>query len=229
MAGSLAPQAKLFWVTTTPVPTNPPPDPATGKSCQLLPGRIESDVVVRVQLQRRLGGAVRPKKSPKKSDAAACLILCHCCCVTVGLPRPIMTLHWLSCRVAASLMESATCTKSSMTTAVKGVLRAAGAGSVIGPALTCGCRRQEVDCPDEQYVCVCVLRRRSLAGTAPVTLPSAAALISLAMVSRCSGTPLLRAFSRRDSRFSRALKSHGSIPFQQSIKCGVIFFFFSPP
>merc|ERR1712194_188102 len=39
------PDTKLFWVTTTSVPTDPPPDPKTGKSCVLLPGRIESDVV----------------------------------------------------------------------------------------------------------------------------------------------------------------------------------------
>ena len=41
----LAPKAKLYWVTTTPVPTNPPPDPKTGKSCTLIPGRLESSVL----------------------------------------------------------------------------------------------------------------------------------------------------------------------------------------
>lgn len=36
----LAPKAKLFWVTTTPVPTDPPPDPKTGKDCTLIPGAV---------------------------------------------------------------------------------------------------------------------------------------------------------------------------------------------
>ena len=42
---SLAPNATLLWVTTTPVPTDPPPDPETNKSCVLIPGRIETDVL----------------------------------------------------------------------------------------------------------------------------------------------------------------------------------------
>lgn len=40
----LAPQATLKWVTTTPCPTNPPPT-KQGKSCVLIPGRLESDVL----------------------------------------------------------------------------------------------------------------------------------------------------------------------------------------
>lgn len=36
-------KARILWVTTTPVPTNPPPK--AGKSCVLLPGRLETDVL----------------------------------------------------------------------------------------------------------------------------------------------------------------------------------------
>ena len=39
---ALAPRAKTMWVTTTPVPTDPPNDPSSGKSCVLIPGRIET-------------------------------------------------------------------------------------------------------------------------------------------------------------------------------------------
>ena len=39
----LAPKATLLWVSTTPVPTNPPPQ--NGKPCTLIPGRLEKDVV----------------------------------------------------------------------------------------------------------------------------------------------------------------------------------------
>lgn len=41
----LRPDARVVWVSTTPVPTNPPPDPTTNKSCVLIPGRIEADVL----------------------------------------------------------------------------------------------------------------------------------------------------------------------------------------
>ena len=33
----------MLWVATTPVPTDPPPQ--AGKSCVLLPGRLEKDVL----------------------------------------------------------------------------------------------------------------------------------------------------------------------------------------
>eukprot|EP01079_Euglenida_sp_SAG-EU17-18_P007978 gene7978-1424_t len=42
---ALAPEAKTVWATTTPVPTDPPPDPKSGKSCALIPGRLEQDVI----------------------------------------------------------------------------------------------------------------------------------------------------------------------------------------
>lgn len=42
---TLAPRAKRMWVATTPVPTAPPDDPISGKSCVLIPGRIETDVL----------------------------------------------------------------------------------------------------------------------------------------------------------------------------------------
>lgn len=38
------PKAKLAWVATTPVPTNPPPQ--KGKDCTLIPGRLESQVLL---------------------------------------------------------------------------------------------------------------------------------------------------------------------------------------
>ena len=38
------PKAKLAWVATTPVPTNPPPQ--NGKDCTLIPGRLESQVLL---------------------------------------------------------------------------------------------------------------------------------------------------------------------------------------
>jgi len=40
----LAPKVKLAWVTTTPVPTDPPPQ--QGKPCTLIPGRLESQVLL---------------------------------------------------------------------------------------------------------------------------------------------------------------------------------------
>ena len=40
---SKATNAKIKWVTTTPVPTNPPPQ--HGKPCTLIPGRLETDVL----------------------------------------------------------------------------------------------------------------------------------------------------------------------------------------
>lgn len=38
-----APRARLIWATTTPVPTDPPPE--GGKPCTLIPGRLESSVL----------------------------------------------------------------------------------------------------------------------------------------------------------------------------------------
>ena len=45
----LATKATVLWVSTTPVPTDPPPqpgkNPAGGDNCTLVPGRLEVDVL----------------------------------------------------------------------------------------------------------------------------------------------------------------------------------------
>ena len=66
---------RLIWASTTPVPTNPPPqpgkNPAGGDNCTLVPGRLETDVLrYNAAAARVVAAAAGAEDADDDADAA---------------------------------------------------------------------------------------------------------------------------------------------------------------